>query len=132
MVRKWLMALESNDSIALIRTAINRPEFAYLVYPFSPSATAPLYQSPSIVWGQVSNASVQGVRRILNKHGGRSLSFLGYKCAEAPKKEGENRIWTDCTVRYLRAPGDSADERFFGAIIERHGRFKFFSLANDI
>ena len=37
LVKKWVRSLESNDSLTLIRTALTRPEFAYLVYPTLPS-----------------------------------------------------------------------------------------------
>ncbi len=132
LVRKWVQAIEANDSLTLVRTALNRPEFAYLVYPASPSAHQPSYQPPTIVWGELSNKSVKGFRRSLNRYGGKPLGYLGYRCESNPKLQAENRLWTDCLVRRVRAPGDTVSERLFGAIIERNGRFKFYSLANDI
>jgi hypothetical protein len=32
----------------------------------------------------------------------------------------------------MQAPGDTVDERLFGPIVERHGRFKFVSFANKL
>ena len=132
LVRTWVRALESNDSLALIRTAMNRPEFAFLVYRTSPNAAPPYNQPPALMWMQLSNASLQGFRRALQRLGGKPLGFLNYRCAPEAVLEGENRLWTDCLVRRVRTPGDTVSERLFGAIIERRGHFKFYSLANDI
>ena len=132
LVRTWVRALESNDSLALIRTAMNRPEFAFLVYRTSPNAAPPYNQPPALMWMQLSNASLKGFRRSLQRLGGKPLGFLNYRCAPKAVQEGENRLWTDCLVRRVRAPGDTVSERLFGAIIERRGHFKFYSLANDV
>lgn len=132
LVRKWVHAIEANDSLTLIRTALNRPEFAFLVYPASPSAQPPYNEPPTIVWGELSNASVKGFRRSLKRYGGKPLGYLSYRCNSNPTFQAENKLWTDCLVRRLGVAGDTVSERLFGAIIERSGRFKFFSLANDM
>ncbi|MDP1859792.1 MAG: hypothetical protein Q8K82_14055, partial [Gemmatimonadaceae bacterium] len=67
LVRTWVRALESNDSLALIRTAMNRPEFAFLVYRTSPHAAPPYNQAPALMWMQLSNASLKGFRRSLQR-----------------------------------------------------------------
>jgi hypothetical protein len=35
-------------------------------------------------------------------------------------------------VLRVQAPGDTVEERLFGLILEREGRFKFVSLANQL
>lgn len=132
LVQKWVDALESNDSVTVIRTAMNRPEFALLVYPASPSSRQPLYQPPAVLWSQLSSASLQGFRRSLVRLGGKPLGVLSYQCASAPVLQGKNRLWTDCRVHRIRASGDTITQRLFGAILERDGHFKFYSLANDM
>jgi hypothetical protein len=132
LVHKWVRALEANDSLTLIRTAINRPEFAFLVYPSSPNARPPLYQPPDIAWMLLSSASVSGFRRTLVTYGGKSLHFLGYDCPKPAESQGANRVWANCTVRRLGTAGDTTVGELFGPIIERHGQFKFLSLANEM
>lgn len=131
LVLKWVRALESNDSLTLIRTAISRPEFAFLVYPTSPSSKPPLQQPPDLAWLLLSNASVQGFRRSIGEHGGASLGYLGYACPIAPESQGSNRIWAGCVIRRRDADGDTTEGRLFGPIVEREGYFKFLSLAGD-
>jgi hypothetical protein len=132
LVSKWVRALEANDSLTLIRMAINRPEFAFLVYPSSPNAHPPLHQPPQIAWTLLSSASVTGFRRALIKYGGKSLGFLGYDCQDPPETQGSNRIWANCRVRRLDIAGDTNAAELFGPIIERRGQFKFLSLANEM
>jgi hypothetical protein len=132
LVAKWVGAIEANDSVTVIRTAMNRPEFAVLVYPSSPSSRPPLYQPPAVLWNQLSSASLQGFRRAMVRLGGRPLGFLSYQCAPEPERQGDNRLWRDCTVRRVRSPGDTVMQRLFGAILERDGHFKFHSLGNDM
>ena len=132
LVRKWARALAARDSVTLIRLAVNRPEFAYLVYPDSPLGLPPYQQPTATSWLQLSNASVQGFRRSLNAFSETPLAVISYRCAPAPERQGANRVWRDCRVRHLRASGDTVVQRLFGPIIERDGRFKFLSLASDL
>ena len=54
------------------------------------------------------------------------------RCPGEPLREGLNIVWRDCVVRY-RGEGDGERERpLFAAIIEREGRFKFFSYATPL
>ena len=46
-------------------------------------------------------------------------------------EEGDNVVYAPCVVR-LVIQSDTVEQRLFGAIIERHGRFKFVSLANRL
>lgn len=132
LVRRWIDAVEHNDSLTLIRLAVNRPEFALLVYPSSPYTTPPRRQSPQLVWQQLSNASAQGFRRTIGRFGGKPLGVVDWSCPGAPEVQGDNRIWSDCRVRRVVAPGDTISQRMFGPIIARDGIFKFVTLATEM
>ncbi|MGQ0767133.1 MAG: hypothetical protein ACT4OZ_15910 [Gemmatimonadota bacterium] len=132
LVRMWVRALESRDSVTVIRTAVSRPEFALLVYPSSRFTGPPLQQMPSIVWLQMSNTTIAGFRRTFERLGGTPIGFVDYRCAPRPQIEGENRIWGDCRVRRQTTSGDTVAQALFGPIIERQGRFKFLTLASDL
>ncbi|HEX4936486.1 MAG TPA: hypothetical protein VFV33_25065 [Gemmatimonadaceae bacterium] len=131
LVRRWVRAVERNDSLTLIRSAVNRGEFAYLIYPRSSLAHPPTYQPPDLAWLQLSNGSVQGFRRILQRHGGRSMGFAGYDCPRPAEREGDLTLWRGCLVQ-IAADGSVRRAALFGSIVERGGVFKFLSLANDL
>lgn len=132
LVRRWIAAVEANDSLTLIRLAVNRPEFALLVYPSSPYTRAPMRQPPAIIWQQISNATIQGYRRTLGRLGGKPLGVVGWSCPAPVELQGKNRIWRDCAVRRVRSLGDTVSQRLFGPIIERDGVYKFVTLSSEM
>lgn len=72
------------------------------------------------------------MKRLASRVGGAGTRVAGYDCEPAPSIEGENRLYQQCTVRYRLSPADSVERRrLFGSIIERDGRYKFVSYAND-
>jgi hypothetical protein len=131
LVRRLVRAVEGRDTAALRRIVMTRAEFAHLYYPTSPHARPPAQQPPALVWFLNSQASEKGVSRALDRFGGRSLEVRGYTCASSPRVEGGNTIWDDCRL-HVGAGGDTSSIRLFGGIIERDGRFKVLSYANDL
>ena len=75
------------------------------------------------MWFLMQEGSRKGLLRALEQRGGRSLGYVGYTCDDAPSHQGENTVWASCLVH---------QERLFGPILERGGRFKFVSLANKL
>lgn len=132
LVRRWIAAVEQNDSLLLIRLAVNRPEFALLIYPSSPYTKPQTRQSPWLVWQQLSDASAQGFRRTTSRLGGKPLGVVDWSCRGEAEVQGENRIWNDCRVRRVVAPGDTVTQQMFGPIIARDGVYKFVTLANEM
>jgi hypothetical protein len=128
LVRDFVRAVERRDSLELRRLAISRSEFAFLVYPTSAYVRPPYRQAPDIVWLQLEASSDKGLVRLLDRLGGRSLDFRGVECPSGPQAEGDHVLWRDCALRL----GDSQPARLFGVIVERDGRFKFASYANDL
>jgi hypothetical protein len=132
LVHEFVSALEHNDTTALIRLHVTRAEWAWLVYPFSVQAHPPYHQPPEIAWMLATAASTKGLTRLMKRRAGRSLDVVGYRCNKQPSREGENRIWRGCELRIdARASNEPTRQRLFGAIIERAGRFKFLSYANQ-
>ncbi len=130
LVDSFIDALQRADTATLVRLTISRAEFAYLVYPSSPNIDGPYRQAPGLVWMRLSGASGVGLARLLNRVGGRAIPRPSYRCDEPPTTEGDNRIWQDCEIR-LGSPAAASWQRLFGGIIERDGRFKILSYAND-
>jgi hypothetical protein len=131
LVRRFVRAVERNDTTTLRAIVITRAEFAYLYFPTSSHARPPAQQPPALVWFLQSQASEKGVSRALNRFGGQALDARGYTCASPPRVEGGNTIWDDCRL-HVRANGDTSSIRLFGGVIERDGRFKLLSYSNDL
>lgn len=124
-------ALDRGDTVALAALAITRAEYAYLYYPTSVYSSKPYELAPDIAWLLSGQSSDKGRRRLVQRLGGRELRSAGYKCG-ASSTEGENRILKDCAVTYVDpATSTRVTRRLFGAVVERDGRFKLLSFAND-
>ncbi|HEU4722359.1 MAG TPA: hypothetical protein VFS59_13450 [Gemmatimonadaceae bacterium] len=131
LVRSFVRALERRDTAAVRTMVMTRAEFAYLYYPTSPHARPPAQQPPALVWFLHLENSEKGVGRALDRFGGQRIRLRGYTCATPPRVEGANTIWDDCPLR-IGAGGDTATVRLFAGVIERAGRFKILSYANDL
>ena len=131
LVRRFVNALERRDTTSLRTIVMTRAEFAHLYFPTSPHARPPAQQPPALVWFLHTQNSVKGVSRALDRFGGKALGFRGYTCASAPRVEGGNTIWDDCLL-HIGAGRDTASIRLFGGVVERDGRFKLLSYANDL
>jgi hypothetical protein len=79
-----------------------------------------------VVWFLHIQNSQKGITRLLHQYGGRPLDTDGYSCDSTARREDANIVWDDCRLRV----GDQT-VRLFGDIIERDGKFKIFSFAND-
>jgi hypothetical protein len=132
LIRRFVRAVESSDTTAIRAMVLNRAEFAYLYYPPSSFARRPYLTSPALLWFLTQQNSEKGITRLLRRYGGRPLGFVGFECEPEPSQQGENKLWQACAVRFTNAAGDTLTRRLFGAIIERAGRYKFVSYANDL
>lgn len=132
LARAFVLALAARDTAALRRLVLTRAEFAFLVYPASPYTKPPYRQAPGLVWMQIATASSAGYARLVDRLGGRPLSFQALTCRSVPESQERNRIWRECRVRVTDARGAAGTLRLFGDIIERDGAFKFVSYANDM
>lgn len=130
LVSTFVRSVESADTTALIRLTISRAEFAYLVFPDSPFSAPPYAQAPDLVWMRHTTASGTGLKRLLARAGGASLGFRSWSCSALPEKQGVNRVWGGCKVRFARGGGTEQTLQLFASIIERQGRFKILSYAN--
>jgi hypothetical protein len=132
LVAAFARAVERGDSAALRRMAMTRAEFAYLVYPSSAHTRPPYRQQPEMVWLLLSAAGDKGLRRLVERRAGEPFGLVRVECPNRPVTEGENRLWGGCLVRRVQAGADTTTERLFGPIIERRGRFKFYSYGNAL
>lgn len=132
LVARFVTAVEALDTAAVRDMVVSRAEFAYLYYPFTRFAKPPYELSPALVWFQIQQNSEKGIGRAFRTYGGRALGFAGYRCPEPPAIEEANRLWEGCALRLRGPDGSESETRLFGTILERDGRFKFLSYANDL
>jgi hypothetical protein len=84
------------------------------------------------MWFMLVERSNRGVQALLEERAGRPLEAAGYRCVGDSTIEGENRLWGPCVLRRVQAPGDTVEERLFGPILERNGRYKFLNYSNRL
>ncbi len=131
LVHRFVRALEAADTADLRRMVMTRAEFAHLYYPGSAYTRRPTRQEADLVWFLHVQGSEKGVSRALARYGTTAMGFAGYECAADPVREGRNTLWHGCALRIAPA-GDTVRLRLFGPILERDGRFKLHSYANDL
>jgi hypothetical protein len=133
LVTAFMRALERGDTAAFAPMAVGVAEFGYLYFPESRFTAKPYKTKPGLLWGQIQNGSARGINRAFQRFGGQALGFQGYECSREPVEEGLNRLWEGCAVTIRPAGADSARTlRLFGGMLERDGRWKFLSYANDL
>lgn len=132
LARRFLAAVSTRDTAAFGSMVLSRAEFAWLVFPHHIYASPPYELDPEIFWMQLTAGSAKGLGRTLERLGGASLAFQGLDCRRDTLQVsgGPIRVWSSCGIRYRE--GDSLrTRRLFGSIVEREGRFKLLSYAND-
>jgi hypothetical protein len=115
LVRGFVGALERQDTTALIRMHITRPEFAWLYFPHTESPGL----DPKIAWLLLRLESEKGLTRLMQ----RPIPRGDLQCEEEPRTQGPNRLWERCRL---------GTRQLFGTIVEREGRFKFVSYKTDL
>lgn len=131
LVRRFVRAVETQDTAAIRQMVLSRAEYAWLYYPTSTFSREPYYQMPQLNWFLNVASSEKGITRVVTRHGGRPLGFERYQCPDSARTDGGLSFWDGCRVSFEQK-GESKRVRLFGSIIERDGQFKFYSYANDL
>lgn len=131
LVGRFVAALEAADTSAFGSMMISRAEFAWLYYPSTKHTRPPYEMEAELLWFFIIENGNKGVGRALREFGGQRLGHEGYRCAAQPEVEGRNRLWQGCVLR-LGGRDGVTEKRLFGTILEREGKFKFVSFANDL
>ena len=132
LVHRFARAVAVRDTAALRRLLLSRAEFAWLYYPTSKQGLPPYDLSPDLMWFMTAERSQRGAAALMSERAGQALRLVGYRCLGDSTVEGANRLWGPCVIRRVQAPGDTVEERLFGPVIERGGRFKFVSYSNRL
>jgi hypothetical protein len=132
LARRFLEALSARDTSAFSPLVISREEFAWLVFPHHLYHNPPYELDPEIFWMQLKAGSAKGLGRALQRYGGAKLALLGLECRRDTLQvvSGPLKVWSRCRMRYQA--GDSVETHtLFGSIVERDGRMKLLSFANE-
>lgn len=132
LTQALLTAVGRRDTSAIRSLVMNRSEFAWLYYPHTKFTRQPYELGPDLVWMQTRLASEQGITRLFARYGGSQLRFAGLSCSDSSTREGPNRLVADCRVRFAAADSAERELRLFGALLNRDGRYKFLTYANDL
>jgi hypothetical protein len=124
LARRFVRAVETRDTAALVAMHLTRDEFAWLYYPATVYTRPPYRQAPGLVWFRMTARSQRGLGRVLARDAGRPLGYRGLRCPADPVVQGANRVWPDCRLD-LAGTGGTVTRRLFGSILERGGQFKF-------
>jgi hypothetical protein len=130
LVGALVTAVNAGDAEGVARLALTRSEFAYFHYPHTRFTSSPYELSPALVWYQLVNHSGRGMTRLFTTFESRHL-LVGDTTCEDPAPFGAGWVH-DCIATVLDANNEWVDVRIFGSILERDGRFKFVSFANDL
>jgi hypothetical protein len=131
LVRRFLRAVETLDTLAFARLVLQRDEFIGLYYPHTDFTGPPYSLSPALLWFQMQNRSSRGMTRLLQRDGGHAIKVRSVSCPPAARHEGPNLLWEGCLVEVTDSAGAARGRRLFGTIIERDRTFKFLTLANE-
>ncbi|MBA2290866.1 MAG: hypothetical protein H0W15_00265 [Gemmatimonadales bacterium] len=132
LARAILRSIEAHDTAALAGLMVTPAEFSWLVYPSHRYREEPYALDPSHFWLQLQAGSAKGSGRMLERYGGDRISLTSLRCEREETTSGTNVIlWAPCIATIVR--NDRTEEgRYFGAIVERDGRFKLLSAGNDM
>lgn len=132
LARALLSALAAGDTAKVRSLVLSRAEFAWLHYPHTKWTKPPYEMGPELVWLQISAASEKGLVRLIRRYGGSPLRFEALLCPDGTERDGPNTVATGCQVRFAAADSAARELRLFGSLLNRGGRYKFISYANDL
>jgi hypothetical protein len=131
LIARFVDALARQDTAATRTMVLGRAEYGWIYFPSLQQMNPGINMQPEVMWMLQSRESDKGIVRVMRRLGGGQARFGAYTCEPAPRVEGANRYWHDCAVETIAPDGEKATLKLFGSLIERGGRWKIVSYAND-
>jgi hypothetical protein len=132
LVRAFVAAVVSGDTATLARLHVTRSEFGDLYFPSSRFTHPPYELPPALLWFQITAESNKGITKLMRTFTNTDPIFVRVECSATPVEEGKNLLWENCSTFLRNADGEIKAWRLFGSILERNGRMKFLSYANEL
>lgn len=131
LVARFADAVARQDTAAVRAMVLNRAEYAWIYFPSLQRMNPAANMQPEVMWMLHAQESEKGITRVMRRLGGGQARFGGHACEAAPQVEDVNRYWHACTVETVAQDGEKAALKLFGSLVERGGRWKIVSYAND-
>jgi hypothetical protein len=131
LIARFVEAVARQDTAAVRGMVLDRAEYAWIYFPSLQRMNPATNLQPEVMWMLHAQESEKGITRVLRRLGGGQARFGGYACEAAPQVEGASRYWHACTVETIAQDGEKATLKLFGSLVERGGRWKIVSYAND-
>lgn len=129
LLGEFRRAATARDTLALRAIALNRREFAWVVYPESHLSRPPFRQPPEIAWMMLQQASDGGLRKLVERMP--TMTLVDARCPDSVQVEGRMRTISGCTVR-IQTPDNVRDVRLFGRVVSLNGRWKIVGYDGDL
>jgi hypothetical protein len=131
LVARFADAVARQDTAAVRAVVLDRAEYGWIYFPSLQRMNPATHMQPEVMWMLQEQESEKGITRVMRRLGGGQARFGAYACEAAPRVEGANRYWDACAVETVAQDGEKATLKLFGSLIERGGRWKIVSYAND-
>ena len=131
LVARFVDAVSRQDVQGVRALVLNRAEYGWIYFPSLQRMNPGTNLQPEVMWMLQEQESEKGLTRVLRRLGGGQARFGGYTCEDAPRVEEGNRYFHQCTIQTIAPDGQAAPLKLFGSMIERGGRWKIVSYAND-
>ncbi|HEX6368306.1 MAG TPA: hypothetical protein VF006_05205 [Longimicrobium sp.] len=131
LVARFVDAVARQDTATVRALVLDRAEYGWIYFPSLQRMNPATNMQPQVMWMLHAQESEKGITRVMRRLGGGQARFGGYACEAAPRVEGANRYWDACTVDTMSSDGEKATLKLFGSVVERGGRWKIVSYAND-
>ena len=131
LVARFTDAVARQDTAAVRAMVLDRAEYGWIYFPSLQRMNPATNMQPEVMWMLHTQESEKGITRVMRRLGGGQARFGAYACEAAPRVEGANRYWDACMVQTVARDGEQATLKLFGSLIERGGRWKIVSYAND-
>ncbi|HEU4884582.1 MAG TPA: hypothetical protein VFT45_20165 [Longimicrobium sp.] len=131
LVARFTDAVARQDTAAIRAMVLDRAEYGWIYFPSLQRMNPATHLQPEVMWMLQAQESEKGITRVMRRLGGGQARLGAYACEAEPRVEGANRYWDACTVETDAQDGQKATLKLFGSLIERGGRWKIVSYAND-
>jgi hypothetical protein len=128
----YVAALRARDSIAVLRFALSRPEYAWLYYDGSPEQVSGLV--PQAAWALMESRSNVGLGRAAGRVSalGQATRVASATCGTKVVPLPSGDIIGPCIVVIEAADGTRTPLPLARTVLRRNGRLKLVSFANDL
>lgn len=133
LARRFVAALNAHDTADMRRMMLTAREFAWLYYDDHFLSKPPYEMPPWLMWLRAEKGSDNGLATAFGEYGGRKLTLDMVACPDSvARRSGALELWDRCALRMHTPKGERVDNRFFGTMVGRSGKWKFASYTNDL